>query len=115
MVTEKFLLRDKMYRGIIVCKIVGHGHNGRFNGLKIRPLFCHYKTLPCVLLPGGKLRATPASHRCQRFLHRNGILPCIPHPMDAADGVRMALAYAPAPEGIVPAARKDSAGIQAVQ
>ena len=54
-----------------------------------------------MLLAGGELRAFPGTHGLHRFGDGNGILSCIQHPGETADGVGMALADAPAPEGIV--------------
>ena len=115
MVFVQLLLADKMDRGIIVRKVIGHGHDLFPNRVQIRPVLCHHKTLPGMLFSDRQVRIASAPHSLQRFFHRNGILSGILYPFDPADGIRMALAHPLPPERIIASPRQNGVGVQPVQ
>ena len=104
-----------MNRGIIVGKIVGHGDDFPLNGCQIRPLLCHNKALTGVLFPGSQGGIFTASDPIQCVLHRDCILLCVQNPRNSADRVRVALADALAPEGIVRTVWQDAVAQQTLQ
>ena len=113
-VPEKFLLTDKMYLGVVVCKIIRHGLDFLLHFGGIRPFFQNDKTLSCMFFPSGKLGVFSLPHSCKRRLHGNRVLFGIFHACNPADRVGMPLAYALSPECIVFAVWQNSAGIHPV-
>ena len=91
-VPEQLLLREKVHRGVVVGKVVGHGDDRLLDAGPVGPLLRHHKALPHVLLPGGQRRIGAAAHRIQGGGDRDGVLPRVPDAGDAADGVGVALA-----------------------
>ena len=102
-----------MYSSIIICKVVRHGLDLLLDPCKI----CAFLLLPqSTLWYASVWWSVPDSLRFGLLLsaafYRNGILSCILHAFDPADGIRMSLAYALAPEGIILAFWKNSICIQ---
>lgn len=82
-VPEQLLLREKVHRGVVVGKVVGHGDDRLLDAGPVGPLLRHHKALPHVLLPGGQRRIGAAAHRIQGGGDRDGVLPRVPDAGDA--------------------------------
>ena len=106
-VTLHLFLCDKVNRRVIVRKIVGHGLNLFFDLFFVRPVFCDNEAFARVLFARRKRRVLAASHFLKRLGNGNGVLARVGNAVDAAYRVRMALAHASAPEGVVVALGKD--------
>ena len=106
---------DKMDGGIVIGEVVGHGLDLVFNSFEICALLCDDEALAGMLFTGGKLGIRAASHSLESRLHGNGVLLGIHYPFDTANGIRMSLADALAPEGVILALGQDGGGIQAVE
>ena len=103
MISLQLFLRDEMYRGIIIRKIVGHGLDLLFDLCLVSALFCYHETLSGVLLSGGQYRIFTVSDSFQCGFYGNGILLGILDTGNPADGIGMSLADTLPPESIVTA------------
>ena len=101
MVALHLFLADEMNRCIIVGEVVRHRYDLFFDTRKISTLFSNNIALSCVFLSRCELRSLAISDSLQHALNRDCILSCVLHAINAADRVRMSLAYAFAPECIV--------------
>ena len=115
MLTGKGVCVDKMHGGVIIRKIVGHFLDLALNAGEICALLRNDKYFAGVLFTGGQRGILTGAHGFQRGGNGHGVLACILNAFDAAHCVRVALADAAAPEGIVLAVRQDAGGIQAVE
>ena len=104
-----------MHRRVIIGKIVGHFLDLFFNARLVSALFCHNKALTYMLFSDRKLGISTAAHRFQRRLDGDGILLAVGNALDAANGIRMSLAHALAPEGIILAVGQNGVAKQTVQ
>ena len=114
-VTFQFFLRNKVYSGVILIKVIRHGLDLILDSRKISTFLCYYKALSCVFLSCGKLRILAASYSFQCGLYRNCVLLAILNTINTADCIRMSLAYALAPKCIILAVSQDCICIHTVQ
>ena len=114
-VTQELVLVNEVNNGVVICKVVGHFLDLLFYRCSVCTLFKNYEAFSEVLVSGGKNRILAASYGFKSLVYGNGVLLCVLYALYPANGVRMSLAYALAPEGVVLAVRKDSVCINSVK
>ena len=97
----QLFLADKMYGCIIIRKVIRHIFNFRLNPRGVRTFLQHDKTFSCMFLACRQLRIFSGPNGGQCAFHRDCILFCILNTVNPADSIRMSLADAPTPEGII--------------
>ncbi len=114
-VLPELLVGDEVDGGVIVREIVGHGLDGSLYSLGIRTVLEDDKALAGMLLSCGELRGLSGADLLDGLLDRDGVLLRVLHAGDSPDGVRVALAYALAPEGVVLAAGENGVAQHTVE
>ena len=107
----QFFLADEMHRRVVFIKIVGHGLNFLLNLSGVSTFFENHIALTGMFFPRGEFRIFTGTHSSQRLFYRHRVLTGIGYAFNAADGIRMALRYAAAPEGVILAVRQDGVAV----
>jgi len=114
-VAVELLLRDEVYRGVVFVEVVRHRHDLALHLGGVGAFLQHHEAFAQVLLARGQLGVRARAHGLEGALDRDGVLLRVGHALDAAHGVRVALAHATAPERVVGALRQDAVAHQAVE
>ena len=112
-VLVQFFLADEMHRRVVFIKIVGHGLDFLLNLSGVSTFFEDHIALTGMFFPRGEFRIFTGTHSSQRLFYRHRVLTGIGYAFNAADGIRMALRYAAAPEGVILAVRQDGVAVHA--
>ena len=100
-ISMKLVKADEGYRGVVVGKVVWHLLDFFLNSCHVFSLCRYHVALTSVLLTGSEFGTLSASHSGHSRLNGNGVLPCINHAIYTSDGIRVTLAYATSPEGVI--------------
>lgn len=108
MLTRQRFRVHKSHRGVVIRKVVGHLLDFALDARKVCALLRDYEYLTGMLLTGGQFRIFARADRFECFRYGYGVLTRVLDALDAAHSVRMSLADAAPPEGIVLALGQDA-------
>ena len=114
MIGDQLFLRNKVDGGVVIGEVVGHGFDGIFDFGCVCAVLKHNVALAGMLFARGQRRIFAGAHRGEGFIHGDGVLLGVFDAGNAADGVRMTLTDALAPEGVVVSGGQNGACVQAV-
>ena len=114
-VTVKFFLGNKVYRCVILIKVVRHGLDLFLDACKISTFLSNYEALSCMFLTCGKLWIFSVSYCLKCCLYRDCVLFCVFYAFDTADCIRVSLADTFTPECIIVSVCKDGICVHTVQ
>ena len=114
-ITFQFFFGNEMYGCVIFIEVVRHSLDLLLDTCKISTFLCYYETLSCVFLSGSKFRILSASYRFKRCFNRDRVLFAVFDTINTTDCIRVALAYAFAPECIIFTIGQDCICIHSVE
>ena len=113
-VTLHLFLGDEVNGGVVIREVVRHGLDLVFDLSQVCAFLSYHEALSGMLLSGGQLRIGTVSDCLYSLLYRDGVLSAVFYTLDAAYCVRMSLAHALTPEGVILAFRQHAVCVQAV-